>query len=218
MCVPKTRANWVKLGLIDINMPRAHEHLSKSDPVLAAVIERTALKRRLRETDHFRSLARAIIGQQISGKAAASIRKRFAELAPKKEFPEPRDIASMPLKKLRRIGLSRQKAGYLKDLSRKIAKGGINFRAFASASDEEVIVELTKVKGIGRWTAEMFLMFSLGRQDVFSYGDLGLQNAVKKLYRLRSHPTQKQLEKISSAWKPHRSLASRYLWASLKNL
>jgi len=196
-------------------MSRAHNHLRASDPILAAVIGRIALERRPRETNHFRSLVRAVIGQQISGKAAASIRKRFAELVPKKEFPEPGDIARMPTRKLRSIGLSRQKAGYLKDLSRKVAEGGINFQAFADVTDEEVIIELTKVKGIGRWTAEMFLMFSLGRQDVFSYGDLGLQNAVKKLYRLRSHPTQKQLEKISSAWKPYRSLAARYLWASL---
>ncbi len=196
-------------------MSHAREHLRRSDYVLATVIKNTVLKRRPRETNHFRSLVRAIIGQQISGKAAASIRQRFAKLVPEKEFPEPKDIARMPIRKLRGIGLSRQKAGYLKDLSRKVAKGQINFQAFAGAPDEEVIVELTKVKGIGRWTAEMFLMFSLARPDVFSYGDLGLQNAVKKLYRLKSHPTQKQLEKISSAWKPYRSLASRYLWASL---
>src|SRR3989344_5048578 len=154
-------------------MSRAHNHLRASDPILAAVIGRIALERRPRETNHFRSLVRSVIGQQISGKAAASIRKRFAELVPKKEFPEPGDIARMPTRKLRSIGLSRQKAGYLKDLSRKVAEGGINFQAFADVTDEEVIIELTKVKGIGRWTAEMFLMFSLGRQDVFSYGDLG---------------------------------------------
>jgi DNA-3-methyladenine glycosylase II len=198
-------------------MSPAHTYLRRSDLVLAAVIDRIVLKRRPRETNHFRSLVRAIISQQISGKAAASILKRFIELAPKKEFPEPEIIVRMPIQKLRSIGLSRQKAAYLKDLSRNIANRRINFRAFADASDDEVISELTKVRGIGRWTAEMFLMFSLGRPDVFSCGDLGLQNAVKKLYWLRSHPTRKQLEKISSAWKPHRSLASRYLWASIEN-
>lgn len=198
-------------------MSRAREHLRRSDPVLAEVIERVAFKRRPRETNYFRSLVRAIVSQQISGKAAASILKRFAELAPKKEFPEPEDIARMPIKKLRGIGLSRQKTGYLKELSRKIMEGNVDFRKFAAASDEEVIIELTKLKGIGRWTVEMFLIFSLARPDVFSSGDLGLRNAVKKLYRLRSYPTKKQLEKISSAWKPHRSLASRYLWASSEN-
>ncbi len=198
-------------------MPRAHEHLRASDPVFAAVIEQITLKRRPRETNHFRSLVRAIISQQISGKAAASILKRFAELAPGKEFPRPEDVARMPAKELRAVGLSGQKVGYLKDLSRNIVEGRLDFRTFVDVSDEEVIVELTKVKGIGRWTAEMFLMFSLGRPDVFSCGDLGLQNAVKKLYRLKSHPTQKQLEKISSAWKPYRTLASRYLWASADN-
>ena len=122
----------------------------------------------------------------------------------------------MPKAKLRKVGLSGMKVEFMKDLSRKVLDGAVDFKKMKTWSDEEVIEHLVQVKGIGRWTAEMFLMFSLGREDIFSYGDLGLRNAMRKLYNLRKHPSPKQAEKISSAWKPYRSYASRYLWASLE--
>ena len=121
----------------------------------------------------------------------------------------------MPTVKLRKCGLSGMKVNFIKDLSRKILDGTVDFRAMKKWSDEEVVEHLVQVKGIGRWTAEMFLMFSLGRDDIFSYGDLALRKAMQNLYKLKGNPTPAQAEKISAKWSPHRTLASRYLWASL---
>jgi len=203
-------------------------HLTKNDRILAAAIKKTA--HIIHEWDssdkrpnHFKALVVAIINQQLSGKAAATIEKRFEALftpagkksAPKK-FPTPQDVLAMPAAKMRKCGLSKMKVSFIKDLARKILDGTVDFRAMRKWSDEEVIEHLVQVKGIGRWTAEMFLMFSLGRDDVFSYGDLGLRNAMQRLYKLRAHPTPAQAAKIAGKWKPYRSLASRYLWASLE--
>lgn len=165
--------------------------------------------------NHFRSLVVAIVNQQLSGKAADTILTRFVALFPKGKFPTPEQVVKMPAAKMRRAGLSKMKTSFLKDLSRKVLDGTVDFKKMPRWSDEEVIEHLTRVKGIGRWTAEMFLMFSLGRDDIFSYGDLGLRNAIQKLYGLKKHPTPAQAEKIASQWKPYRTLASRYLWASL---
>jgi DNA-3-methyladenine glycosylase II len=163
--------------------------------------------------NHFKSLVRAIVNQQLSGKAADTIFKRFQALFGKK-FPKPEEVLKMPTAKLRKVGLSGMKVSFLKDLSRKILDGTVDFRAMKKWSDEEVIKHLVAVKGIGRWTAEMFLMFSLGRDDIFSYGDLALRKAIQKLYKLKKEPTTAQAEKITAAWKPYRTLGSRYLWAS----
>jgi DNA-3-methyladenine glycosylase II len=170
--------------------------------------------------NHFKSLVRAIVNQQLSGKAADTIFKRFEALftvnTKHKKFPTPEAVLKIPTAKLRKVGLSGMKVSFLKDLSRKILDGTVDFRAMKKWSDEEVIEHLVQVKGIGRWTAEMFLMFSLGRDDVFSYGDLALRKAMQNLYKLRANPTPAQAEKISAAWKPYRTLASRYLWKSLE--
>lgn len=195
-------------------------HLRKNDPVLRRVIDRLPPPdhswNKGRE-DHFQSLVVAIVNQQLSGKAADTILKRFVALFPRKKFPTPKDVLKMPTAKMRKVGLSRMKVSFLKDLSKKILNGTVNFKKMPEWSDEEVIEHLTEVKGIGRWTAEMFLMFSLGREDVFSYGDLGLRNAIQKLYKMKKHPTPRQAEKITAKWKPYRTLASRYLWASVDN-
>jgi DNA-3-methyladenine glycosylase II len=205
-------------------------HLRKNDPILAAVIKKAA---RIIHTwdavgkrkNHFKALVVSIMNQQISGKAADTIQKRFEALfagsAPNKKtsaskFPTPEQVLEMSAAKMRKCGLSKMKVSYIKDLARKVLDGTVDFRAMKRWSDEEVIEHLVRVKGIGRWTAEMFLMFSLDRDDVFSYGDLGLRNAMQKLYKLRASPTAAQAEKISAAWKPYRSIASRYLWASLE--
>ena len=168
-----------------------------------------------KRSNHFRSLVVAIVNQQLSGKAAATILKRFTALFAGKKFPKPEVVLAMPPAKMRKAGLSKMKVSFLKDLARNVLSGGVNFKKMPHMSDEEVIEHLTNVKGIGRWTAEMFLMFSLGRDDVFSYGDLGLRNAMQRIYGLKKHPTPKQAEKISAAWSPYRTLASRYLWASV---
>ncbi len=204
-------------------------YLTASDRVLGAAIARIAVPDHSwdsKRANHFKALVVAIVNQQLSGKAAATILKRLVALfasagraAPKtgsKKFSKPEDVLKMSTAKMRRSGLSGMKVKFLKDLARRVANKSLNFRKIAALGDEEVIVALTAVKGIGRWTAEMFLMFSLQRDDVFSYGDLGLRNAIRKLYGLRAHPTPAQAARISAAWKPYRTLASRYLWASLE--
>lgn len=191
-------------------------HLKKQDPVLRAIIGRINLPEQKPRPDRFRALVRAIIGQQLSGKAARAIMKRFEALFAGKKFPGPKDILAMPSSKMRNAGLSNMKASYLKDLSRKTLDGSVNLKTIHALGDEDIIAHLVQVKGIGRWTAEMFLMFSLNREDVFSYGDLGLRNAMKAAYKLRAHPSRRTAEKIASKWKPYRTLASRYLWASLE--
>lgn len=166
---------------------------------------------------YFEALVEAIVSQQLSIKAADTIFARFAALTPGKKFPTPREVFAMPTAKLRACGLSRMKVSFIKDLARKTLDGSLNFKTIDTLSDEEVIEHLTSVKGIGRWTAEMFLIFSLRHDDVFSYGDLGLRNAMQRIYNMKKPPTPRQAEKITARWKPYRSLGSRYLWASLKN-
>lgn len=201
-------------------------HLRKSDPVLSVAIAKIARLDRIwnpqaaPRPNHFKALVIAIINQQLSGKAADTIQKRFealfAKSSPHKKFPTPDDVLKMPTAKMRKVGLSGMKVSFMKDLARKILDGTVDFKKMKKMTDEEVIDHLIEVKGIGRWTAEMFLMFSLGRDDIFSYGDLGLRNAMQKLYKLRAHPSPARAEKISAPWKPYRTLASRYLWKSLE--
>jgi DNA-3-methyladenine glycosylase II len=168
-------------------------------------------------TNYFQSLAEAIISQQLSDKAATTIINRFKALFPGADFPSPKQVLRKSDSDLRSVGVSGAKASYIKNLARAMEDKTVHFTDVAKATDEEIIEMLVKVKGIGRWTAEMFLIFSLGRPDVFSFGDLGLRNAVKKLYSLRKDPLPKQLQKISSRWQPYRTCASLYLWASLNN-
>lgn len=190
-------------------------YLRRKDPVLARVIGKTDLKPYAKSADHFRSLVEAIVNQQLSGKAADTILARFTALFPGKKFPRPAAVLKMPVSRMRKAGLSKMKAGFLKDLARKVIDGAVDFKKMDAWSDEEVIEHLVRVKGIGRWTGEMFLMFSLARDDVFSYGDLGLRKGMQKLYKMKKHPTPAQAEKIAAKWKPYRTLGSRYLWASL---
>ena len=161
-------------------------------------------------------LMRSIIGQQLSLTAARSIFNRFEELFDKKEITPARLIKISP-EKLRAAGLSYQKISYLKDLAQKVVNNELALDKFGELESKIIIEELIKIKGIGQWTAEMFLMFSLGRPDVFSFGDLGLQNAIKQTYKLKNKPTLKQMEKLSKKWAPYRTYAARILWASLTN-
>lgn len=202
-------------------MPVAHHkkiaHLKKSDAKLKLIIERSTLHELAGPRGPFEALVEAIVSQQLSVKAADTIFARFVALTPGKKFPTPREILKMPAAKMRKCGLSKMKASFIKDLAKKTLDGSLDFKHMDTMSDEEVIEHLVSVKGIGRWTAEMFLIFSLHRDDVFSYGDLGLRNALRKIYKLRNAPTPAQAERITAKWKPYRSLGSRYLWASLKN-
>jgi DNA-3-methyladenine glycosylase II len=161
----------------------------------------------------FCSLAEAIVYQQLNGKAAVTIFKRFAALAG--EPLTPGGILKLTDEQLRNVGLSKQKSAYLKDLAAKTASGALDFSLLPELSDDEVIKHLTQVKGIGVWTAHMFLMFSLRRPNVLPTGDYGVQVAVKKHYKKRKLPKPKDMEKIARAWEPYRSVACWYMWRSL---
>ena len=167
-------------------MPTAHHkkiaHLKKSDPRLKIIIEGVKLRELTATRGPFEALVEAIVSQQLSIKAADTIFKRFVALTPGRKFPTPREIIKMPVAKMRKCGLSRMKVSFIKDLAQKTLDGSLNFKQMDAMSDEEVIEHLDRVKGIGRWTAEMFLIFSLSRDDVFSYGDLGLRNALQSAY------------------------------------
>lgn len=201
-------------------MPTAHHkkiaHLKKSDPILKLIIEGIKLHEITVTRGYFEALVEAIVSQQLSVKAADTIFARFVALTPGKKFPTPREILKMPTPKMRKCGLSGMKVSFIKDLSKKVLNGSIDLKKIDLMSDEEVTKHLVAVKGIGQWTAEMFLMFSLGRDDVFSYGDLALRKAMQRIYKMKKEPTPAQAEKISAKWKPYRTLGSRYLWASLR--
>src|SRR5437762_6786506 len=202
-----------------LDYEKARRLLIRRDPVLGVAIKRIGpcgLAARQRN-DHLTALVGAIVHQQLSTKAAATIFGRLAALFPNGEISDPQAIACLEHETLRAAGLSSQKIGYLRDLCACIADGRLRLDELDALPDEEVIARLVAVKGFGRWTAEMFLMFRLHRPDVLPAGDLGIVNAVQKLYRLRKRPDPKRILKIGEAWRPYRSVASWYLWQTLKN-
>ena len=194
-------------------MQKAINHLKKCDPVLRAIIERVGPCRMEFSSAEFGDVAEAIVYQQLNGRAAASIFQRFEDLAGDPLTPE--GILKLSDEQLRSVGLSKQKSSYLKDLAAKTASGLLDFARLPQLSDDEVIEHLTQVKGIGVWTAHIFLMFSLGRPNVLPTGDYGVQVAIKKLYKKRKLPKPKDMEKIARAWEPYRSVACWYMWRSL---
>ena len=194
-------------------MRKAVNHLKKSDPILRVIIERVGRCRMEFGEPEFASLAESIVYQQLNGRAAATIFERFAALAGEPLTPE--GILKLSDAQLRGVGLSKQKSAYLKDLAAKTAAGALDFARLPELSDDEVIEHLTQVKGIGVWTAQMFLMFSLQRPNVLPTGDYGVQVAIKKHYKKRKLPKPKDMEKIARAWEPYRSVACWYMWRSL---
>jgi DNA-3-methyladenine glycosylase II len=194
-------------------MRKAINHLKKSDPVMRAIIERVGPCRMEFGEPTFHSLAEAIVYQQLNGKAAVTIFKRFTDAAGDPVTPE--GVLKLSEQQLRAVGLSKQKSSYLRDLAGKTQSGLLNFEKLAAMPEAEVIARLTQVKGIGVWTAHMFLMFTLRRPDVLPTGDYGVQVAMKKHYRKRKLPKPKDMEKIAKAWSPYRSVACWYLWRSL---
>ncbi len=191
-------------------------HFHSVDPILYSVSQTITLEEQaIRLPKHyFASLCSEIIGQQLSGRVADVLFERFEKLFPRKRVT-PRAVLKLTDETLRATGMSWSKARFIKDLARHIVTHSISLPSLDALSDSEVIATLTRVKGIGPWTVEMFLMFTLGREDVFSYGDLGLRRAIKKLYGFKKDPTVKQMEKIVIKWKPYRTYAARILWKSL---
>ena len=168
-----------------------------------------------REGTHFEAVVRSIVYQQLSGKAAATIHGRFLALFDNAR-PIPDVLLGMTDEMMRAVGLSRQKIGYMRDLAAKVVAGAVPIETLDTLSDEEIIEALVQVKGVGRWTAQMFLMFRLERPDVLPDLDLGIQKAIMKTYRLRSMPKPARVLEIGAKWAPYRSLASWYLWRSLE--
>jgi DNA-3-methyladenine glycosylase II len=196
---------------------KARLFLMRRDPVLGAAVKRIgpcALADRQRK-DHLTALIGAIVSQQLSTKAAATIFGRFVALFPDGEIPNAAAIHALRDDELRGVGLSGQKVGYLRDLCSRIADRRLQLDELEALDDEQVIERLTSVKGFGRWTAEMFLMFRLHRPDVLPVGDLGIVTAIQRLYGLRKRPDAKRILKIGEVWRPYRSVASWYLWQTL---
>jgi DNA-3-methyladenine glycosylase II len=192
----------------------AISHLSAADPVMRRIIETVgpfALKPR---RNHFHTLVRAIISQQISTAAARSILARLeAGLKPDRVTAD--SLAQLTPTQMRRLGLSPQKQAYLKDLARHVLEGKVRLRRLGQMTDEEVIAELIQVKGIGRWTAQMYLIFTLGRPDIFPHDDLGVRTAIRRAYGLAELPDQKTSHQIAAAWRPYATVGSWYCWRSL---
>jgi DNA-3-methyladenine glycosylase II len=197
------------------HMEHAVSHLRAADPVLAAVIDAVGPYELIPSAQGFRALANAIISQQISIKAAAAIMARLDALLG--EIVPERLLAVTP-EELRAIGLSGQKARYLRDLAERAALGALDLAALPALDDDTVIAQLTAVKGIGRWTAEIYLMFALGRPDVLPADDLGLRYAAQQFYLLPAPPPSAELRRIGEAWRPYRSVASWYLWRGRRML
>jgi DNA-3-methyladenine glycosylase II len=194
-------------------MRKAILHLKKSDPVLRAIIERIGPCRLQFGEPLFHSLAEAIVYQQLNGKAAVTIFKRFSALAGDPLTPQ--GILKLTPQQMRSVGLSKQKSSYLFDMAQRAHRGELDFSRLPEMSDEDVIEHLTQVKGVGVWTAHMFLMFTLRRPNVLPTGDYGVRSAIMKHYKKRKLPKPEQMEKMAKSWEPYRSIACWYLWQSL---
>jgi len=194
-------------------MRKAIIHLKNSDPVLRAIIERVGPFKMEYGEPTFHSLAESILYQQLNGKAAVTIFKRFTDAAGTPLTPA--GILKLTDQQMRAVGLSKQKTSYLRDLAEKTQSGLLSFDKLFDMSEADVIAHLTLVKGVGVWTAHMFLMFTMRRPDVLPTGDYGIQMAMKKYYHKRKLPKPKDMEKIAKPWSPYRSIACWYLWRSM---
>ena len=203
--------------MTSIDYAHARRVLARRDPVIRDLMRRHGPcgLAKAQRTDPFQALVHAIIAQQLSTKAARTIEARFSALFAKR--PTPAAVAAVPDETLRSVGISPQKLRYIRDLCTRTLDGSLALHGFDTMTDEDVIASLTSVKGIGRWTAEMFLMFRLHRPDVLPVGDLGIVNAVQRAYKLRLAPTPDRLTRLGETWRPYPAVVCRSLWASLYN-
>lgn len=195
-------------------------HFKRVDPIIHSAMKdldfddwMKSHKSRVNGIDYFRALCREIIGQQLSGKAANAILKRFNALFDK-EIVEPETLLKIKDETLRNVGMSWAKVKYVKNIAKAYTQNTVQFNKLHKLSDKEITSQLSAIKGVGNWTAEMFLIFTLGREDVFSHGDLGLRKGFSKLYKI-DKPTKVQIEKVTSKWKPYRTYGSITLWHTL---
>jgi len=202
------------MPLDPVEIRRALDHLRAADPIMRGVIERAGPFTLKPRRDRFHALVGSIISQQISGKAAKAIHARLkAHLAPERITAE--TLLRIRVSELRKAGLSAQKATYLKDLASRVADRSLRLDRIAQLPDEEIIESLVQVKGVGVWTAQMFLIFSLGRLDVFPHADLGIRVALRNLYGLNELPDQEKSHKIAASWRPYATIGTWYCWRSL---
>lgn len=207
----------MKTSPAKVDYDRARRHLMRRDPALAAVIKQVGPCRLqdIPTTPPFVALAESIASQQLSVKAADTIFGRFCDLFPPDRVPDPGRLMQLSDDQIRAVGFSRPKVGFLRDLAQRVLDGRLPMEQIDRMSDEEALGRLVEVKGIGRWTAEIYLMFRLKRPDVFPADDLGLVKAAQRVYRMRNRPTPKRLLKMAETWRPYRSVAAWYLWRSL---
>jgi len=196
-------------------MRKAIVHLKKSDPVMRAIIERVGAYKIQHREPSFETLVRSIVYQQLSGRVADVILGRLTAMLPEGRIT-PHAILKLTPARMRKAGLSKQKTAYIRDLARKTNKGHVKFETLPDLPDLEVIEHLTQVKGIGVWTAHMFLIFALKRPDILATGDLGVRTAIRKAYKLDELPAPQQMEDLAAAWRPYSSVAMWYLWRSLE--
>ena len=195
-----------------MDIQKALTYLKKSDSRMGRLIDEFGPPNFKPIDNYYESLVRSIMYQQLSGKAAATIYGRFKDLFNSKLYPKPKDVMAITHESLRSAGLSNQKATYIRDLSEKLDRREVDLSNLDKLSDEEISSELIKVKGIGQWTADMFLMFTLVRPDVFPLGDLGIQKGFMGFNKMGRLPTPKEMEIATEIWKPYRTVAAWYLW------
>ena len=195
-------------------MQEAIQHLTRNDPTLSAIIQRVGDYRIQFREPNFESLVRSIVYQQLSGKVASVIYGRLAKAVKGQMLPE--EVLKLRPDRMRRLGLSKQKTAYIRDLARHARDRRVAFEELPGLADHEVIERLTQVKGIGVWTVHMFLIFALRRTDVLPTGDLGIRNAIRKAYGFAELPTPAEMEAMARKWRPYCSVASWYLWRSLE--
>lgn len=189
----------------------ARAHLLKADPVMRGIVKHVGPLAIEARGEPYEALLRSVLYQQLAGAAAAAIERRFLALFGGR-IPRPEDLAAAPDEALRAAGISRQKASYMHSIAQHFASGELNNRALRRASDDEVIDAVTRIKGIGRWTADMLLMFCLGRPDVLPVGDLGVRNSMRAAYQMDDPPDAETMLQIGDAWRPYRSAGTWYLW------
>lgn len=205
-------SNWTE------ELERGAEHLADVDSILAPVIANAPLPSFAPHKNYYQALVESVVSQQLSVGAAAAILKRFKGLFTS-SFPSPEEILTKDIEIYRSVGVSRQKASYIRDLAEKVLDQTVKFDHLDSLTNDEIIAELTQIKGVGVWTVHMFLLFCMGRLDVLPTGDLGIRNGIQKLYTLQERPNDAEIEAIARTnhWHPYESIASWYVWHSLDN-
>jgi DNA-3-methyladenine glycosylase II len=200
-------------------LTNASEYLAEHDTVLRPIINSAGLASITPHKNYYQALVESIISQQLSVKAANTITRHFIELFSGNVFPKPEEILQKDSEQLHSSGLSRQKVAYIQDLALKVIDSTVQFDHLDTLTNEQIVIELTKVKGVGEWTVHMFLIFCMGRLDVLPVGDLGIKNGIKKLYGFENIPTPEEIKHLADKknWHPYESVASWYVWHSLDN-